>query len=71
MKEITRITIDLPASIATVIDRLALERGLTRAGLCRQGLGVLQAMHDGAKEGFLTGMTRDREKLDTLLVGPL
>ena len=71
VKDITRITIDLPRSIAGAVDRLAAERGLTRAALCRQGFGVLQVMHDGAKDGLYTGLTRDREKLDTVIVGPI
>jgi hypothetical protein len=71
MKEVTRITIDLPAQVAVVVDRMAAERGLTRAALCRQGLGLLQAMHEGAMEGLYTGLTRDREKLDTVIVGPI
>lgn len=69
--ESTRLAVDVPLHVATIVDRIAAERGLTRSGLVRQALGVIQAMHEGAKEGLHTGMTRDREKLDTLLVGPL
>jgi|HubBroStandDraft_5_1064220.scaffolds.fasta_scaffold181021_2 hypothetical protein len=71
MAEYTRIVLDLPPPIVAVVDRLANERGITRPGLVRVAIGVLQAMQDGAKEGYLTGLTKDRDKLDTLLVGPI
>jgi hypothetical protein len=67
----TRIVIDLSEPAATVLVRLAKERGLSRPALVRQAIGVLQAMHDGAKEGYLTGLTKDRAKLDSVLVAPL
>ena len=66
-----RVNLDIPQPAADVLDRLAEELGLTRPGVIRQAIGVLQAMHDGAKDGFITGMTRDRSKLDTVLVAPL
>jgi hypothetical protein len=71
MAEYTRIVLDLPPPIVAVVDRLANERGITRPGLVRVAIGVLQAMQDGAKEGYLTGLTKDRAKLDTLLIGPI
>ena len=71
MKDYIRVVIDLPRPIGAVIDRLAEERGLTRPGVVRQALGVLQVMHDGAKDGYMTGLTQDRSKLDTLIVAPL
>ena len=67
----TRVVIDLPDPCAVVMDRLACERGLSRPALVRQAIGVLQAMHDGAKDGYLTGLSRNRENLDTVLVAPL
>jgi hypothetical protein len=66
-----RLVTEVPSHIAAIVDQIAVERGLSRSGLVRQALGVIQAMHEGAKHGLHTGMTRDREKLDTLLVGPL
>lgn len=66
-----RVNLDIPQPAADVLDRLAGERGLTRPGVIRQALGVLQAMHDGAKDGYITGLTKDRSKLDTVLVAPL
>lgn len=66
-----RVVIDLSDPAAEVMIRLAEERGLSRPALIRQALGILQAMHDGAKEGYLTGLTKDRKKLDTVLVAPL
>lgn len=67
----TQVRFEVPAAVADVMDRLASERGLTRPALFRQALGVLQTMHDGAKDGYYTGMTRTRENLETLLVAPL
>lgn len=73
MTEEIRVDVTLRVSRATAntIDRLATERNVPRTGLFLQALGILQTMHDGAKDGYLTGLTRDRSKLDTLLVGPL
>lgn len=56
---------------ASTIKRLAKERNTQRTGLLLQAIGVLQTMHDGAKEGYVTGLTKDRSKLDTVLVAPL
>lgn len=69
--QLTRITVEVPASLASVIDQIALERGSTRANLLRNALGIIKAMHEGAKEGLYAGLVRDKRKLDTLLVGPL
>lgn len=66
-----RVNLDIPRPAADVLERLAKERGLSKPAVVRQAIGILQAMHDGAKEGFTTGMTRDRSKLDTVLVAPL
>jgi predicted transcriptional regulator len=60
-----------PPDVISVVDRLAAERNVTRTILVRQALGVLQAAHDGAKEGHYIGLTKNRENLDTLLVSPL
>ena len=66
-----RVNLDIPQEAAVVLDRLADERGLTRTALVRQAIGVLQAMHDGAKAGQYTGLTSRREDLETLLIAPL
>lgn len=56
---------------AATITRLAKERNTQRTGLLLQAIGVLQTMHDGAKEGYVTGLTKDRRKLDTVLLAPI
>lgn len=66
-----RINLRLPPEITEIMTRLAAERGLSHTAVVRQALGVLQAMHDGAKEGCYTGLTKRRENLETLLVTPL
>lgn len=73
MPQEVRINVSLQVSPATAItiDRLAKERNVPRTGLFLQALGVLQAMHDGSKDGQYVGLTRDREKLDTVLVMPI
>lgn len=72
MSEDIRIDVSLRVTRATAdaIDRLAKERNSARTNLVLQALGVLQAMHDGAKDGYVAGLTRDRSKLDTVLVSP-
>lgn len=71
MTEFTRIAVDVPTPVITIVDRIAGERGLTRSGLVRLALGIVQMMHDGSKEGLHTGMVRNRKHLQTLLVAPL
>lgn len=66
-----RVNLDIPGPASEVLTRLAKERGLSKPALVRQAIGILQAMHDGAKDGYVTGMTKDRAKLDTVLVAPL
>lgn len=66
-----RVNLDIPRPAADVLERLAEERGLSKPATLRQAIGILQAMHDGAKEGFITGLTKDRSKLDIVLVAPL
>lgn len=68
-----RYDIKLRVSRATAdtIDRLALERKLPRNALVLQALGVLQLAHDAAKEGYYHGLTKDRAKLDTVLIAPI
>ena len=71
MAEIVRVNLHLSPASAGVMDRLATERGLTRAALIRQALGVMQAMHDATREGLLVGATPHRENLQTVFVSPL
>jgi hypothetical protein len=71
MKEITRLTFEIPTHILPAVDRVAAERGVSRTTLLRQGLGVIQTMHEAAKDGFHAGLVRDKRKLDTLLVSPI
>lgn len=68
-----RVNVSLQVSreTADAINRLALERNVQRPGLILQALGVLHAAHDGAKDGYLIGLTKDRRKLDTVLLAPL
>jgi hypothetical protein len=60
-----------PPDVIATVERLAAERNVTRATLIRRALGVLQAAHDGAKDGHFIGLTKNRENLDLLLVSPL
>jgi hypothetical protein len=71
--EEVRVDVALRVSTTTAdtINRLARERNVRRSGLTLQALGLLQAAHDGAKEGYYLGMTKDRSKLDTVLIPPI
>lgn len=73
MSKDIRLDVSLRVSTQTAetIKRLARERNLPRSSLVLQALGMLQVSHDGAKDGYLTGLSRDRDKLDTVLVAPL
>lgn len=68
-----RVNVSLQVSkeTADTIDRLARERNLPRTGLVLQALGLLHAAHDASKDGYYHGLTKDRSKLDTILVAPL
>jgi hypothetical protein len=67
----TQFTLNLPPEAASVLRRLADERGLTRSAVIRQALGCLQIMHDAGQRGHYTGTTRCREALDVVIVGPV
>jgi hypothetical protein len=73
MTDEVRLDVKLRVSQTTAdtISRLAEERHTTRTGLVMQALGLLHASHDAGKEGYFHGLTKDRSKLDTVLVGPL
>lgn len=71
MTAFTRIAIDVPTPVATIVDRIAAERGVTRTGIVRHALSLLSAMHEGTKDGLHAGLVHDKRKLDTLLVAPL
>lgn len=73
MSEDVRCDVKLLVSRETLetIDRLARERNVARTGLVLQALGVLQLVHDSAKEGYFHGLTKDRGKLDTVLISPI
>ena len=73
MSDEIRLDIVLRVSLATAdtIARLATERNTTRAGLTLQALGLLHAAHDAARDGYYHGLTKDRAKLDTVLVAPI
>lgn len=73
MPDDVRIDVKLLVSreTAATIKRLAAERDVPRNRLFLQALGFLHAAHDGAKEGYYHGLTKDRSKLDTVLVPPL
>lgn len=69
--EFLRLVVDVPAPVMAVIDSIAAERGITRTGLVRQALGVIKTMHEASKEGLHTGVVRNRNKLDSVLIAPL
>ncbi len=63
-----RVSVYLPLAAHEVCNRLAKERGLTKSGVMRQALGILQAAHDAAKEGYHVGIAESRENLRTILI---
>ena len=71
MTVFTRIAVDVPVTTATIVDRIAAERGVTRTSIVRHALSLLHATHEGAKDGLHAGLVQDKRKLDTLLVAPL
>jgi hypothetical protein len=71
MTEFTRIAVDVPVSTATIVDRIAAERGVTRTGIVRHALSILHATHEATKDGLHAGLVRDKSKLDTVLIAPI
>lgn len=65
------VKLDVTEATEATIKRLARERNTTTTGLVMQALGIIQVAHDSAKEGYYHGLTKDREKLDTVLIAPL
>jgi len=68
MRDTTRLTFEYPTELLDTVDEVARERGVSRTSLLRQGLGVMMALHSAKKDGLFAGLTRDRDKLDTLIV---
>lgn len=64
------VSLDVSAETGAAIRRLAKERNLQNTSLVLQALGVLQISHDAAKEGYYLGLSKDRSKLDTVIVSP-
>lgn len=56
---------------AAAIERLTAERNIPRNGLVLQALGLLQVVHDAQRAGRFVGITEFRDRLDTVLLGPL
>lgn len=71
MSDSIRCNLYFPSSVIAVADRLAAEQGLSRKALFVRALGVLQALHEGSRDGMHVGLSRDREKLDTILIWPI
>lgn len=69
--EMTRIAVDVPTPLATNVDRLAAERGVTRTSIVRHALSIFFAIDEGAKDGLHAGLAHNKRKFDTLLVTPL
>lgn len=65
------IRLDLEASELTAIDDIAKERKVARNGLVLQALGFLQVAHEANKNGHFVGVSRYRDRLDTVIVGNL
>lgn len=63
-----RFEMRLPREAVGQIDAIATEKGLSRAAVVRQAIGVL-ATAEGRASGSYVGITRDREALDVVLMG--
>lgn len=70
MPPTSRLNVQLRVSPATAdtIRRLARERNVAHSGLFLQALGVLQVIHDAAKEGKHVGISPSRDCLETVLL---
>lgn len=64
-----RFEMRLPREAVGQIDAIAAEQGLSRAAVVRRAIGVL-ATAEGRAVGSYVGITRDREALDVVLMGP-
>ncbi len=71
MSESVRCNLHFPTSVIEVADRLAKRGGLTRKGVLIRAVGVLQAMDAATQDGAYVGVTRDRDKLDQVIVAPV
>lgn len=71
MSEMTRYQVVLPQPAADYIDKVASERGISKAAVIRMSLGLLRSFDDAQRSGHYVGSTRDREALTTVFVGPV
>lgn len=53
------------------LEELCGDRNLTFSDAVRRGLGLLDIADRMARDGVFLGTSRDREKLDTVIVTPL
>lgn len=65
-----RVSVYLSDTEVLVLDQLCRERGCGRSALLHEALGILQAIRDATREGYLVGATRDREMLHVLIAAP-
>lgn len=65
------ITLSFPPEVDAVLRGLAKSKGTTMSAVIRQALGIMQAMETDSRAGRYVGSTRDRDALETVIVGPL
>ena len=65
------ISLRVSRDTADTIRRLCDERGQTRASLVLEALGLMQAVRDGARNGMVAGLSRERENMSVILSSSL
>ncbi len=71
MAATVRVSLNLPPDAEDVARRIAERRGISLNATFRLALGILQVHEDARRDGLYVGTSRDREKLDQVLLAPL
>lgn len=69
MSDKKRLNLEISAELYADIERLAEEHGCSKGTVFRVALALYKVCDEAKKSGLHIGLARDREKLDTVLVG--
>ncbi len=69
MAEKVRLSLELSRELDQMLQEIAEEGATTKSEVLRRALALVKVAHDAKKEGRYLGLVRDREKLDTEIVG--
>jgi predicted transcriptional regulator len=70
MRDKIRLHIRVSPELAVKMEHLREERGITNVDMIREAMAIMLEVHEAQKDGLHVGFTRNRKKLETVLVLP-